>query len=145
MDLVGTPSRKKKGSEEIEAHKQFSWSFSLWPIWSMACSWYWTLSVITTCQQKREHSIDISCSALATHTYQNCERNRLTKHVRITAFVEQQWNKTNVKVIPAFSGSRTAPQSWHTAIWCGIKLIPIQGGKKYLRLKIKRKQSCFWN
>ena len=66
--------------------------------------------------KKREHSIDISCSALATHTYQNCERNRLTKHVRITAFVEQQWNKTNVKVIPAFSGSRTAPQSWHTAI-----------------------------
>jgi hypothetical protein len=60
--------------------------------------------------KKREHSISISCSALATHRYQNNEKKRLTKHVRITAFVGQQWSKTNVQVIPAFSGSQTAPQ-----------------------------------
>ena len=47
------PQEKKKGSDEIEAHKQLSWSFSLRPIWSMACSWYWTLSAIATCQQKK--------------------------------------------------------------------------------------------
>jgi len=82
----GNSLKKKKVSDEIEAHKQLSWSFSLRPIWSMACSWYWTLSAIAT------------------------------KHVRITAFVGQQWSKTNVKVIPAFSGSRTAPQSWNAGV-----------------------------
>jgi len=82
----GNSLKKKKGSDEIEAHKQLSWSFSLRPIWSMACSWYWTLSAIAT------------------------------KHVRITAFVGQQWSKTNVKVIPAFSGSWTAPQSWNAGV-----------------------------
>jgi hypothetical protein len=51
----GTPSQKEGSQRNLSEQKALC-SFSLLPTWNMACSCYWTLSVLASCQTKKENT-----------------------------------------------------------------------------------------